>query len=172
MDSYYLTFFFLFFTFLLAFEKKFYIIALVNLIASFMYYQLIFHRSIKIRYIDWILTTPLLLYELSIIQDIKDPIVQMIIQISNICMLYFGWLGEVRGKKRNFYCLLGFIPLVFIFALLYKPTFFYYYFFILWIGYGLVYLIPKRRNIYYNILDILSKSIFGILYLYSVDKLE
>ena len=93
----------------------------VNGIASFMYYQLIRNPTIKIRYIDWVLTTPLLLYELSIIQEITDPVIQFIIQISNLFMFYFGWLGEKNRKKRLFYCLLGFIPLCIIFYLLYKP---------------------------------------------------
>jgi len=163
---YYIPFFFLFLTFLISFQKKFYIISLVNGIASFMYYQLIRNPSINIRYIDWVLTTPLLLYELSIIQEITDPFIQCIIQISNLFMFYFGWLGEKHKKKRLFYCLLGFIPLCIIFYLLYKPTFFYYYFLILWSLYGIVYLLPKKRNLFYNGLDIFSKSIFGLLYIY------
>lgn len=166
MFSYYISFSFLFFTFLVSFQKKYYIISLVNLIASFMYYQLIQKSCIDIRYIDWILTTPLLLYELSLIQNITDPIIQFIIQVSNLSMFYFGWLGEKNKKKRFFYCLLGFIPLCIIFYLLYNPTFYYYYFLILWTLYGMVYLLPKKRNLFYNLLDIFSKSIFGLLYIY------
>ena len=166
MYSYYISFFFLFSTFLLAFYKQFYIVSLVNLIAAIMYYQLIKNPSLKIRYFDWILTTPLLLYELSIIQEITDPVIQIIIQISNLLMFYFGWLGEKNNKKRYLYCLLGFIPLYIIFSLLYKPTFYYFYFLILWTAYGVVYLLQKNRNLFYNILDILSKSIFGLIYIY------
>ena len=166
MNSYYISFFFLFFTFLISLQKKYYIVALVNFIAAFMYYQLIQNPNIKLRYIDWILTTPLLLYELSIIQNITDPVIQCIIQFSNVAMFYFGWLGEKDKKKRFFYCLLGFIPLCIIFYFLYHPTFFYYYFLILWSFYGIVYLLPKKRNLSYNLLDIFSKSIFGLLYIY------
>ena len=166
MYIYSIPFFFLFFTFLISLQKKYYIIALVNGIASFMYYQLIQNPNIKIRYMDWVLTTPLLLYELSIIQNKTDPIIQCIIQISNLFMFYFGWLGEKNKKKRFFYCCLGFIPLCIIFYLLYHPTFFYYYFLVLWSFYGIVYLLPKKRNLSYNLLDIFSKSIFGLLYIY------
>ena len=166
MYSYYISFFFLFSTFLLAFSKQFYIVSLVNLIAAIMYYQLIKNPSLKIRYFDWILTTPLLLYELSIIQEITDPVIQIIIQISNLLMFYFGWLGEKNNKKRYLYFLLGFIPLYIIFSLLYNHTFYYFYFLILWTAYGVVYLLQKNRNLFYNILDILSKSIFGLIYIY------
>ena len=151
-------------------------IALINLIASYMYFLLIKKSSIQIRYIDWILTTPLLLYELSTILNIKDKTIQIIIQLCNLLMFYFGWLGEMQFKKRLLFCFLGFIPLVIIFSVFYsyisnfKTTFYYYYFLILWSLYGIVYLKKKNRNLYYNVLDILSKSIFGLIYLYWVDK--
>ena len=176
-NSYYITFSFLFFTFILSVSKESYMIALINLIASYMYFLLIKNPSIQIRYIDWILTTPLLLYELSTILNIKDRITQIIIQVCNLMMFYFGWLGEIHSKKRLLFCFLGFIPLVIIFSIFYsyisdfKTSFYYYYFLILWSLYGIVYLKKKNRAVYYNILDILSKSIFGLIYLYWVDKL-
>jgi bacteriorhodopsin len=166
MYSYYIPFIFLFVTFILSFQKKYYIVALVNLIASFMFLQLIQNPSIKIRYIDWILTTPLLLYELSIIQNITDIHTQIIIQISNLLMFFFGYLGEIYTKYRLLFCVLAFIPLCIIFYLLYVPTFFYFYFLVLWTAYGIVYLLPKKRSLLYNLLDIFSKSIFGLLYIY------
>ena len=165
-NSYYITFSFLFFTFLISFLKQYYIVALINLIASYMYYFLIKNPSIQIRYIDWILTTPLLLYELSNILNIKNKTIQIIIQICNLLMFYFGWLGEIQPKKRFLFCFLGFIPLVIIFSI------YYYYFLIIWSMYGIVYLKKKNRAVYYNVLDILSKSIFGFIYLYWVGKVE
>lgn len=177
-NSYYITFSFLFFTFLISFLKQYYIVALINLIASYMYYFLIKNPSIQIRYIDWILTTPLLLYELSNILNIKNKTIQIIIQICNLLMFYFGWLGEIQPKKRFLFCFLGFIPLVIIFSIYYsfltdfQTTFYYYYFLIIWSMYGIVYLKKKNRAVYYNVLDILSKSIFGFIYLYWVGKVE
>lgn len=169
---YYLTFSFLFFTFLISFQKKYYLISLINLIASYMYFLLIKNPNIQIRYIDWILTTPLLLYELSTILDIKDKNIQIIIQICNLFMFSFGWFGEKYLKYRNLFCFLGFIPLFIIFSILYKYVvfpihqFYYYYFLILWSLYGIIYLKKNNRGIYYNFLDILSKSIFSLIYIY------
>ena len=171
-NIYYLTFSFLFFTFQISFQKKYYLISLINLIASYMYFLLIKNPSIKIRYIDWILTTPLLLYELSTILDIKDKNIQIIIQISNLLMFSFGWFGEKYLKYRNLFCFLGFIPLFIIFSILYKYVinpihkFYYNYFLILWSFYGIIYLKKNNRGIYYNFLDILSKSIFSLIYMY------
>jgi bacteriorhodopsin len=90
-------------------------------------------------------------------------------------MLLFGYLGEQGIMDKFVGCGIGF---AFFGAMLYtlysccvsakaNPTVF-IIFAIIWSLYGIVYFLDEeRKNIAYNVLDVISKAIFGIvLYLY------
>ena len=151
------------------------------------------------RYYDWFFTTPTMLVTLSIyliylknkekedkreIESIKDedednymsiikkyknyliPIIFL-----NALMLLCGYLGEIHILKTNTAVLLGFIPFLIFFMIIYEKFARYsengkkifYYFFIVWSLYGFAALMPYHyKNISYNILDLFAKNFFGL----------
>lgn len=166
----------------------------VNIIAGFTYtYFLKFLADKKlqlenvttIRYIDWFLTTPLLLVSFALYTaytnnkggtgEPKDldgiPLIYII--VLNLLMLTFGFLGET--KKIGLYTgfLLGFgffVPLMyFLYDKYVKDSgdtnlIVYILFVVVWGLYGFAYLLgTKWKNISYNALDVISKAGFGML---------
>ena len=163
----------------------------VNIIASVTYYYLLqlLQKNYKVitpvRYIDWALTTPLLLLSFVLYttykhnlknSDANDKELNMlpllVIIIANMFMLLFGYLGETGRMSRNKGLVYGFIFFFIMFGLIY----FYYVkdhdsslvlfiiFAFVWMCYGLAYrLSAERKNIAYNILDMISKGGFGIV---------
>jgi bacteriorhodopsin len=136
------------------------------------------HEITKIRYIDWSITTPLII--LVILLFYGGPVhplasVYGILILLNWGMLLFGYLGEQGIMDKLVGCGIGF---AFFAAMLYtlysccvpskaNPTVFFLFAFI-WSLYGIVYFLDEeRKNIAYNVLDVISKAIFGVvLYLY------
>jgi bacteriorhodopsin len=162
------------------------------------------------RYIDWVMTTPIMLVSLicymiflrgsseshldifSIIRD-NYPIIFSIV-ILNALMLLFGYLGEKNIIPLVWGVLIGFIPFIIYYYLIYNnfvksrgnaganagadPTtaninntilklFLYFLFF--WSLYGIVGLLPYYiKNTIYNILDLFSKNFFGLLLSYLI----
>lgn len=130
---------------------------------------------IPMRYMDWMITTPLILLAVVLFYNTKlnsvDYKCYCIIIILNWLMLLFGYLGECKMISSMNGLLLGF----FFFAamLLYM----YYYiipkgcslavfiiFAVIWTGYGIAYMLKEEeKNIAYNILDIMSKAVFGVV---------
>ena len=130
---------------------------------------------IPMRYMDWMITTPLILLAVVLFYNTKLNSVgykcYCIIIILNWLMLLFGYLGESKMISSMKGLLLGF----FFFAamLLYM----YYYiipkgcslavfiiFAVIWTGYGIAYMLKEEeKNIAYNILDIMSKAVFGVV---------
>ena len=130
---------------------------------------------IPMRYMDWMITTPLILLAVVLFYNTKlnsvDYKCYCIIIILNWLMLLFGYLGESKMISSMKGLLLGF----FFFAamLLYM----YYYiipkgcslavfiiFAVIWTGYGIAYMLKEEeKNIAYNILDIMSKAVFGVV---------
>ena len=130
---------------------------------------------IPMRYMDWMITTPLILLAVVLFYNTKlnsvDYKCYCIIIILNWLMLLFGYLGESKIISSMNGLLLGF----FFFAamLLYM----YYYiipkgcslavfiiFAVIWTGYGIAYMLKEEeKNIAYNILDIMSKAVFGVV---------
>ena len=138
---------------------------------------------------DWVITTPLLLYDLLLIMNIDNnysntEFNKLLVEIFvlNTLMLLFGYLGEIKYLSMTTSMVLGFIPFVYIF---YKINCIYtnnnnynnlfeseeYKIFIIfafiWSLYGVVHIIPDRtiKDITYNILDFIAKGLFG-LYIY------
>ena len=130
------------------------------------------------RYIDWSMTTPLMLLALCLI--LSDNIgksvalsIFLIIAVLNFVMLYIGYLGEVGKLSRESACLFGFIAFAGMFGVIfqqfvrpiYKFTNYVIFgvFMFIWVFYGLVYLLNDAyKNIAMNILDCLAKCCFGL----------
>lgn len=143
---------------------------LTTTIASFFYLLFFKMQSvpIKYRYIDWILTTPILLLELCIISKIKNSKIILAIVLINFLTFALGWVGETKYLNRYLSCFLAFIPFVVTFVIITKNAEwnnFIPFFIIIWTFYGLVYLIQNTliKNTLYNALDCVSKGVFSIL---------
>ena len=130
----------------------------------------------NIRYIDWIITTPLLL--LAFIQwsngGAKIPATPLaLLLVYNILMIVAGYFGA--GKFNIFY-VIGLVFFCLTFYTLWKHFVetlpeekrkrakkLYIAFAVVWGLYGVAYLFGyKNRSIFYNILDLVSKAGFGI----------
>jgi len=137
----------------------------------------------KTRYVDWMITTPIMLLILCIFLGShvgkKINITQLgTLLILNVGMLLFGYLGEADILNRYIAVVLGFIPFSIMFYLIYswfilpKSIFMnsclYFLYLILWGLYGVVYMLPETyKNITMNIFDCIAKCFVGIgLWLY------
>lgn len=130
---------------------------------------------IPMRYMDWMITTPLILLAVVLFYNTKlnsvDYKCYIIIIILNWLMLLFGYLGESKIISSMKGLLLGF----FFYAamLLYMYMYIipkgcslavFIIFAVIWTGYGIAYMLKEEeKNIAYNILDILSKAVFGVV---------
>ena len=167
----------------------------VNIIAGLTYFYFIkylYEDSIplegitSVRYLDWLVTTPLLLLSFALyssyvtnknrekgtdFEDVNLIPLTYIIPL-NFAMLFFGFLGE-NGyiNKYNGYILgTAFFAVLFYFIYIdyvegkddsLKAI--YGVFTAVWLIYGFSYWLPvMAKNISYNILDMVSKSAFGI----------
>ena len=133
-----------------------------------------------LRYNGWVFTTPVMLIAFLLFLSantkvkITIPLVITIIVLDWV-MLLLGYLGETNYIDRNIAFYTGFIPLLVIFGIIYY-TFFkkkfllvnaimFALFIIFWGLYGVGYIMDlEPRNYLMNILDLLSKSGFGILF--------
>ena len=105
-----------------------------------------------------------------IILENKDNLI--IIVILNSIMLIFGYLGEIHYINNIYAVILGFIPFLIYFKIIYENYVIdnynsafqiFYYFFITWSLYGIAAFLPYYlKNILYNILDLFSKNFFGV----------
>ena len=140
------------------------------------------------RYYDWFITTPLLLLSVIIyfyyLDGKKNITISEVLKnnrqiytkivIYNLLMLLSGFLGELKILPRYFSTFIGFVFFILLFKELKKLTFnnkecetFYNYFMILWSLYGISYMFnSKIKNTGYNILDLFSKTLYGLFILY------
>jgi bacteriorhodopsin len=181
----------------------------VNIIASFAYSYLIgliknpnFTNITIFRYLDWIVTTPLLLISFTLyLQYLKnktptndkpndtandksavelDYVKLFSIVALNAIMLIFGFMGETGKINHLLGCFLGFIPFILMFYFIWKwygaigkNDIIFAIFIIVWSLYGVVYFLPNiSKNISYNILDIIAKVGFGLLIWFEVVNLR
>lgn len=165
--------------------------ALINVIAFIHYTRMTNMWSTDknnitgIRYSDWFITCPLLLFEFFILMDwiyydqeeklnIKDNLTTPIIitVLATLAMLFCGYLSEKYINLKWQLFTLAFIFLIIIFAILIntkpkkrndKNSPKYPWIFIgLWVLYGFSYL-SKNKNIFYNILDLIAKGLFAFI---------
>lgn len=132
----------------------------------------------KTRYMDWSITTPLMLLTLCLVlgDNIGRPLqlsIYGLIIIMNFSMLGIGYLGEVNHWDKLITSLLGFIPFFAMYTIIFTqfvmPKYrldnyiLYGLFLFLWGMYGIVYLLNEEyKNIGYNILDLVSKCFIGL----------
>ena len=129
----------------------------------------------KTRYIDWCITTPLMLLTLCIVlgNNIKKPVYFTTFVILNYIMLYIGYLGEQQQIERIYASIFGFIPFFGMFYIIFsrfvQPKFridnyvLYGIYLFVWSLYGIVYLFQEEtKNIFTNILDLIAKCFIGI----------
>lgn len=137
----------------------------------------------RLRYNGWVFTTPLMLIALclalsSSTRIIINPITMFTILLLNYIMLMFGYLGELNMIDRIAATVLGFIPFLLIFYLIFSTfllksfnPFNYLIFaiyFIIWAGYGIAYMFEeKEKNIATNIFDAISKGVVAIILSFS-----
>jgi bacteriorhodopsin len=148
----------------------------------------------KYRYYDWVLSTPLMLYvyimylefmknkenvngiQKNLLDLTKDNLtIIIVVLLLNALMLMFGYLAEIKKMSFNLAAVLGFIPFVIMFYMIYvnyaqytklgASTF--WYFSGIWALYGIASVMSyKIKNISYNILDLFAKNFFGLYLAY------
>jgi len=144
------------------------------------------------RYLDWSITTPLMLITLSGFLShegttptrlgdflYKNAGSMIKIVALNAAMLFFGFIGEIGYLNQYLSTALGFIPFAINFKYI-KDTFLassedkikntlFYGFLFIWSLYGLFAVMNHTtKNVGYTILDIFSKNIFGVFLAYIV----
>ncbi len=148
------------------------------------------------RYLDWVITTPTMLVTLIVyliylnnrnnietvhldfFQVFNENFTNIItILILNWLMLLFGYLGEVNIIPTLTGVILGFIPFLIYYYLIFinyvsfdnSGWQLFLYFFFFWSLYGIVAALPYYiKNMFYNILDLFSKNFFGIFLTYII----
>jgi bacteriorhodopsin len=149
------------------------------------------------RYIDWCLTTPTMLITLIVYLiylkyrengldtsnlELFNLLVENSSNISyvlylNWLMLIFGYLSEVKIIPTITGVILGFIPFLIYYYIIYinyahqSTTGFkiFCYFVFFWSLYGIAALLPYNiKNAFYNILDLFAKNFFGIFLSYII----
>ena len=175
------------------------IVELVVQIIEFIFYmwliysfKRVFKNITPFRYVDWFITTPLMLITLSaflnhdgnksnrlsgFLSDNRDSIAKIV--GLNASMLLFGLFGELGYMSSYVSTALGFIPFALNFKYIkdkflrdsddvIKKTIFYWFVFF-WSLYGVFALMNHTiKNTGYNILDIFSKNFFGLFLAYTV----
>lgn len=151
------------------------------------------------RYLDWIITTPTMLLTFIVYLSNKDNanLKEFLIKnksfiieifILNLIMLVFGLAGELNYIDYRTGIILGFIPFIYYFKMIYdkfltKDTEInnienkyaeinstdnnkmrvYWFFLIVWSIYGIVAFLPyEEKNTAYNILDLFAKNFFSV----------
>lgn len=130
------------------------------------------------RYIDWAITTPMMLLALSLVlaQNSKKVVhfstISTVVAL-NYAMLYIGYLGEARVLPRTWAMLGGFVPFAAMFYMIYvayvKPLYkrsnyvLYGIYLAVWSCYGVVYMLREEyKNIAMNVLDFVAKCLIGL----------
>ena len=151
------------------------------------------------RYYDWMLTTPTMLItfmfflnflsnqEQNIISDSfltefkKQWKLVLNVILLNWGMLICGYLGEKNVFSYLTTTLVGFVPFLLMFYIIYKNFAIhtsqgrkiFWYFSGIWAIYGIAAIMPyKIKNSMYNILDIFSKNFFGLFLSYVLYKVS
>ena len=154
------------------------------------------HSMTSRRYIDWFITTPLMLLSMIIFCKYQEYKIHNIPQFTvtefindewdnikkiafyNAMMLLFGYLGETEILPKNIAISIGFIFLYLSFSIIYqyaKKTELglklLYFLAIIWGSYGVSATFNVvEKNISYNLLDIVSKNFYGLYIYYKIKE--
>lgn len=129
----------------------------------------------KIRYLDWSITTPIMLLALclAMVYNVGTHLnLSLILTVVclNYLMLGVGYLGETQRLPRIEASIIGFIPFFFMFWLIYgligksvANKILFWLYFVVWSMYGLVYLLDEEtKQILTNVLDLIAKCFIGL----------
>ena len=132
----------------------------------------------KMRYIDWTITTPMMLLSLCLVLSMNSKTAIhvgsfLFILSMNFLMLFLGYLGETNRMDRNVSDGLGFLAFFAMFGTIFKQYIMPKYsidnyvlfslFVVVWSIYGYAYLLPDiQKNILMNYLDLTAKCLIGI----------
>ena len=175
------------------------VVEIIVQIIEFLFYVWLIYYFSKVsrnitpfRYLDWSITTPLMLITLSaflkqngtsmmrlpdFLSNYRGSIITIV--LLNAAMLLFGLAGELGFMNVYLSTALGFIPFAFNFKYI-KETFLpsdedkfknalFYWFVFFWALYGVFALMSYTiKNTGYNILDIFAKNFFGLFLAYVV----
>lgn len=132
----------------------------------------------QLRYLDWSITTPMMLIVLcaALAYNIKKVVPISIISaviVLNYIMLYLGYLGETDVLDRCIAAGTSFIAFFIMYAIIFyyyiQPKYnlpnylFYTLYFVVWTSYGMVYFLEEEtKNTAFNALDVFSKCFIGL----------
>jgi bacteriorhodopsin len=158
----------------------------------FYYFHKVSRNITPYRYLDWAITTPLMLITLSAflnhdgrtpsrLSDFLSTHTGSVIHIVllNAAMLFFGLIGELGYLTPYVSTALGFVPFALNFKYI-KDTFLpsdddifknalFYWFVFFWARYGVFAVMDyTTKNTGYNVLDIFAKNFFGVFLAYTV----
>lgn len=168
----------------------------VNIIAGLTYFyflKYLYEDNIKleditpVRYLDWLVTTPFLIYSFSLYSTYEnnkknntpnkslDYLPLSYLLVLNTIMLVFGFLGETGRMNKHLAFGIAMAAFGALFYLIYDKyidndgdpnesvLITYGIFTAIWLLYGFSYYLNTiNKNVAYNILDMISKSAFGI----------
>lgn len=171
---------------------------IVQVIEGGFYFWLMYHFT-KLsnvtpkRYLDWVVTTPtmlvsLILYliylnntnkkDLEFFTLMKENLSIIVpVLVLNWAMLLFGYLAEIQILSTFSGVLLGFIPFLIYYYMIYvnyvtttnNGYLLFWYFFVFWALYGVAATLPYyMKNLCYNILDLFAKNFFGVFLVYII----
>ena len=168
------------------------IVEFIFYIWLFFYFKKMSQNITPFRYLDWSITTPLMLFTLSAFLsydgNTKDTVVDFLsknmssivkIVLLNATMLFFGLVSELGYLNPYVSTALGFIPFTLNFKYI-KDTFLpssedklknalFYWFVFFWALYGVFAVMNYTvKNTGYNILDIFAKNFFGLFLAYII----
>ena len=132
----------------------------------------------KLRYIDWSITTPLLLLVLLLFASFENKTLvnfgfYSLIVLVNWIMLAVGYAAETKSITRTNGLIFGFGAYAVLLFLIWSQClhggknshakFVFIAFAVIWGMYGIAFMLePESKNIAYNVLDMISKVFFGI----------
>jgi len=153
------------------------------------YFYSIFHEKVKkmkkinwkeitrLRYIDWAITTPIMLLVLSLVLsfNIKTNIKLHWFALTvffNYALFYSGYVGETGQLEKMTASVIGFISLFLMYGLVFinyllkqnrDNIVVFSMYVVIWSIYGVAYHFEEeQKNITYNYLDLISKCLVGI----------
>jgi hypothetical protein len=131
-----------------------------------------------LRYVGWVFSTAMMICVLCLVLALNNNIVASTSTLVTVIlldwsMLLFGFLGETGMMDKSVAMALGFVPFFAMFYVVYETflrgktnsvnVLVFWIYFILWLIYGLVYMIDvTAKTITTNILDCIAKAFFAI----------